>query len=654
MPYVIRKGFGRCAADEFAVVKKGTSTVVGCHPTQADAEDQRTALRINVKEAGMPTIADTITPADLAKLVSLPLVEADYTALVEAKYNAQQLKTLGGKGQAIKNDAGEWSYPIADEEDLRRAIRAVGRGGGGHDKIRKYIMGRARGMGKSDMIPENWTSTGAKESADGRVELTSLVPLTEALAGQAPPTGRRMQIQLITPGWGASGYYSEAVLKKAAKDKVFGAGLGMYVDHQTLSEQADRVHGERSVKDLAARFTGDARWNGKGLVAEVEVTNPMWRPMLTEMADHVGVSIRSYGQGETGEAEGRSGLVITSIDQAQSVDFVAEAGRGGRVLALLESARRARTPVVEVAGMTANDLRDALSTAVKDAHGGEDRYCWVRDYSDDWVVFDLNVKEGEGSGLFQQGFTVDSKKLVALSGEPVEVQIRTEYVPVPQSAETTETESAEPAESAADEPGTSTETADAAESADNGDEPETTDEAEAAETATDDNSTETTEAAQASSTTGEADMADTTSPGTARHLMERELAEARRERDIVKARESARRVLAEALNDAWIPPATVTRITESLLERLPVKDGVLDETELVKMAGREAERAEREMAEALEAAGMGRPRDLGFGADGGNQAMGLGQAELNKRLEESFKGLGLTDKQAALAAKGRD
>lgn len=62
-------------------------------------------------------------------------------------------------------------YPIRSKEmhgeaDLAKAIKAVGRGGGSHDEIRKHIMKRARALGLSDQIPENWTSSGSKGEAD--------------------------------------------------------------------------------------------------------------------------------------------------------------------------------------------------------------------------------------------------------------------------------------------------------------------------------------------------------------------------------------------------------------------------------------------------------------------------------------------------------
>ena len=80
-----------------------------------------------------------------------------------AKYNADQMKSMLAKGQAMKNANGEPSYPIADEEDLHNAIHAVGRGGGSHDAIRAHIIKRAKALGLSSLIPDNWSSGGSND-----------------------------------------------------------------------------------------------------------------------------------------------------------------------------------------------------------------------------------------------------------------------------------------------------------------------------------------------------------------------------------------------------------------------------------------------------------------------------------------------------------
>ncbi|MFD0851690.1 hypothetical protein ACFQ07_05640, partial [Actinomadura adrarensis] len=116
----------------------------------------------------------------------------------------------------------------------------------------------------------------------------------------------------------------------------FPAGTPMYIDHPTVSEQQERP--ERSLKDLAARLTTDARFENGALVAEAEIYSP-WRPVINEMAKTVGVSIRAAGTLEYGEAEGREGPIVTGLTEGISVDFVTSAARGGKVLELIESAR---------------------------------------------------------------------------------------------------------------------------------------------------------------------------------------------------------------------------------------------------------------------------------------------------------------------------
>jgi HK97 family phage prohead protease len=91
------------------------------------------------------------------------------TATVEtrAKYTADELKAMLAKGHAIKNADGDPSYPIADEDDLHKAIRAVGRGGSDHDAIRRHIISRAKALGKSSMIPDDWNADGSIGESKG-------------------------------------------------------------------------------------------------------------------------------------------------------------------------------------------------------------------------------------------------------------------------------------------------------------------------------------------------------------------------------------------------------------------------------------------------------------------------------------------------------
>ncbi|MGH3504014.1 MAG: HK97 family phage prohead protease [Nocardioidaceae bacterium] len=71
-------------------------------------------------------------------------------------------KYAAGKGWAM--DDGSYTIRPADnhgKQDLQKAIKAVGRGGSSHNAIRKHIIARAKTLGLSDMIPDNWNSDGS-------------------------------------------------------------------------------------------------------------------------------------------------------------------------------------------------------------------------------------------------------------------------------------------------------------------------------------------------------------------------------------------------------------------------------------------------------------------------------------------------------------
>lgn len=171
-----------------------------------------------------------------------------------------------------------------------------------------------------------------------------LCETNSATATLTEATGALIDVELITPGWGSSGYYSAEVLESAGRDKVFAAGTHMYIDHPSASENHDRP--ERSLRDLAAVLAEDATWNGTALRGKARVFAP-YQPLVAEMKDDIGVSIRAGGEVEMGEAEGRRGRIVTQLVNATSVDFVTRAGRGGRIAQLLESARPTATNLAE-------------------------------------------------------------------------------------------------------------------------------------------------------------------------------------------------------------------------------------------------------------------------------------------------------------------
>jgi HK97 family phage prohead protease len=80
------------------------------------------------------------------------------------KYAAHELAELGGKGEAYLNPDGHWSFPTRDRDDWEKAKDAVGRSGASHNGVRKYLIGRAKALGLSHLVPDNWAPSGALRS----------------------------------------------------------------------------------------------------------------------------------------------------------------------------------------------------------------------------------------------------------------------------------------------------------------------------------------------------------------------------------------------------------------------------------------------------------------------------------------------------------
>ena len=256
--------------------------------------------------------------------------------------------------------------------------------------------------------------------------------ITESV-GLTAGTGRRYRARLIEGDrWGSSGWYGREMLERDGP-QVWPAGTQVYMDHPGATEQHDRP--ERSVRDLAGKITTTPIYEADGLYADVEFY-PHVAPIIEAMWEDVGMSIRAAGTAESGERDGRTGPVITSLTEGISVDVVTRAGAGGKLVALLESARamqdiaeRAPLAMADIeavrrvgealpGNLVANDLEQRLDDAL-----GPDQ--WVYDFTDEWVVYRLH--HDEGTSLVQQSYTADEQGRITLTGTPTRVSRRVTY-----------------------------------------------------------------------------------------------------------------------------------------------------------------------------------------------------------------------------------
>lgn len=103
-----------------------------------------------------------LTAAEIAALRAL-ITGTTTGQYWNAKYKQEDRDRMAKSGEAMPDG----SFPVADEEDLDNAIHAVGRSGNDHDDVRKHIIKRAKALGKSDAIPDNWNADGSLNDDSG-------------------------------------------------------------------------------------------------------------------------------------------------------------------------------------------------------------------------------------------------------------------------------------------------------------------------------------------------------------------------------------------------------------------------------------------------------------------------------------------------------
>lgn len=256
--------------------------------------------------------------------------------------------------------------------------------------------------------------------------------LSEVAGLSLDPRGTgKMLVKIIDAGEGSSADYPADVLKQAEADGVFAAGLHMYLDHADDSRRG--VHGERSVRDLASVLTSNATYDDteNALVAEAQAVAG-YESTLEALAPHVGLSISALVEVDPPARPGGKPVARRFL-VAESVDWVVHAGRGGAVMAILESA----APIVEAA---TQDRRDQLDRIIGATYADRSRDVWayVHDFDDINRIVWFAVS---GTSYAQSYEIADDDQSVTLTGERTEVRPVTQYVPVVSTAGVTETES---------------------------------------------------------------------------------------------------------------------------------------------------------------------------------------------------------------------
>ena len=85
-----------------------------------------------------------------------------YLDMSKRDYSAASRRRMAESGEAMRDG----SFPIANEADLRNAIQSVGRAAD-YDAARRHIIRRARALGMTDILPEDWRKNPTGKSWGG-------------------------------------------------------------------------------------------------------------------------------------------------------------------------------------------------------------------------------------------------------------------------------------------------------------------------------------------------------------------------------------------------------------------------------------------------------------------------------------------------------
>jgi hypothetical protein len=249
--------------------------------------------------------------------------------LEERDFNTARREELADSGKAM----ADGSFPIVNREDLGNAIKLVGRSKN-PAAAKRHIIKRARALGATDMLPDDW---GVSEALDGAVLLSESM------------TGSVVDVLLIKAGVSAN--------RRQYRPEVLREALPLFEGARAFAANGpDHNSAERGVKSLVGWYT-DPRYvtdvslpGGKktveGIAANFHISEaaPWLRSLIADAIrrgkpDLVGFSIVGDGQVQV-MREARSNRPIhdvSRIDSIDSVDVVVSPAAGGVPLRLVAS-----------------------------------------------------------------------------------------------------------------------------------------------------------------------------------------------------------------------------------------------------------------------------------------------------------------------------
>lgn len=251
--------------------------------------------------------------------------------------DAGDLDTAARKYAASQGWAmDDGSYPIRPldnhgKTDLQKAIHAVGRGSGSHAAIRRHIMSRAKTLGLSDEIPDDWQAEESPRSATpGGTLYRSFTPDLEVRAGGDGRTivgiavpydvDQRIDSRLVERF--ARGAFNEQI--RAAVERVRGVGM-----------PANRVPFAREHMARGGTLIGTTRVlrdDAAGLYGEWRVSATPSGDETLELVRDGALSQLSIGFREGHNRRSRGGVTERVTAELREVAVVMEGAYGEQAL----------------------------------------------------------------------------------------------------------------------------------------------------------------------------------------------------------------------------------------------------------------------------------------------------------------------------------
>ena len=195
--------------------------------------------------------------------------------------------------------------------------------------------------------------------------------------------GGMVVVDLIREGFGNprdNHYYSRDVLQEAV-DRF--NGRKMYANHLAPEAQKRLSGMPRDIQDVMGRireaWLDSDEGTGRAVVrGKVSISQPWLWNMVEHDPELLGVSLNARGNSRVGIVEGKQAKIVEGIADINSVDWVTEAGAGGRVVSLMEAqmaedegAEGAETQD-ETSGQQADDAGASSAQGADEQSGAED------------------------------------------------------------------------------------------------------------------------------------------------------------------------------------------------------------------------------------------------------------------------------------------